>query len=1187
MRAARVHLAILLTLLFLVSSWPVSVQPLSDEVEVEWVPDNTEMTWNQPDRPGWDSGWTPQLWQPQPTGWLWEVDFSPDGEKIAAVDISTGILTVWNATDGRTLFHADHSNILADVLWLDASHVMAADVGSNWYSYEIIDDGGGWPMNSTTMRTGKWGANLTGNYPGSLWGLDTNRDRSRLVICGDIDDPNIGGEVIVADVGFFINGTAANSAHVYTTDWGTDCAISNDAIFAVSLSRIADTPTGPFRDTVTGWDVLGNTLAEAWHRNVAGGEAKAMAIDISMTGQTYTIAYNRPNEGVVADYFVADGAINWFAPNPQNVSSLRWSPDNTILGVGLVNPGRLFMLDGAGIFLGEYGWHSYVDGWGGPHPADVTAVAVDDQGTRFATVGKDSTVEIHTIDGASLSLKIQSRFGASLMREIEAHPTLPFIAFAESSGVATVKDTISGRIVMQCFHPDFDQVVGNPPYAKSVVMSEQITIVGFSDGVISACGEDGKQLWEWRISDHHQIDAFGRIDLHPIEGYLAMSWTQNVSQTGTAGKVAILDLDHMTEAKTFDYMTPYWTMEFSANGAWLASAGQDGTVRQWQTDDPDAALWSDSGVQYSHANYTGVVSWHSDLNVLMSAGWDGQAIVWDADIGQQMLNFQFDHQAFGAAFSGGSFLIIASGDYARRTSGQIEFYDGLNMTQLGVWPVPGIPRGLAMPDTGGIVVANDTGSWWVLIPDSDGDGIVDEWDLFPYNPLQWADADGDGFGDNNAPGAGGDGCPNVWGTSTEDRGGCPDTDGDQWSDPDEEWPACVLDAGWGDAWPSNPEQWCDADGDGHGDEHLFEVDEATGLRMNESGDAFPADASQWRDRDGDQIGDNHTFTLGADGLRVDERGDAFPSNPMQNKDTDGDGWGDAYSFTLGLDGLRLEVGDAFFLDPLAWSDLDGDGCPTASDTGLPIDNHPDDPSRCTEPLDFDLPGQLNLLGVGAEESWAIAVDWKLISESTDRIHLYGLNWNSSEGMAHLVLNLEPPGAIPWHAWDTFSTESEIIEFTRNRGEGQDRLTLRLVAWSTDDQMLDSWANFTYDDSRNDPVDPPIVEEPEPEPDPTSTSEGDDSPLEGLSPVAWIGLSALALTLLIVGALMLRRKGATDTEAAVESAFDDAPPASGPLSASMLAPCTECAGPAQETIHNGDRWTWCPSCRKWLSYLGKG
>lgn len=135
---------------------------------------------------------------------------------------------------------------------------------------------------------------------------------------------------------------------------------------------------------------------------------------------------------------------------------------------------------------------------------------------------------------------------------------------------------------------------------------------------------------------------------------------------------------------------------------------------------------------------------------------------------------------------------------------------------------------------------NDETQWG----DADGDGYGDNVagenpDLFPNNADQWADADGDGFGDNsngqggdvfpeeatqwadtdrdgygdNPDGFKPDSCPTVNAFSSLDRYGCPDSDLDGYSNPDENW---TVDNG-ADALPNNPTQWLDGDGDGYGD----------------------------------------------------------------------------------------------------------------------------------------------------------------------------------------------------------------------------------------------------------------------------------------------------------------------------------------------------------------------------------
>ena len=133
-------------------------------------------------------------------------------------------------------------------------------------------------------------------------------------------------------------------------------------------------------------------------------------------------------------------------------------------------------------------------------------------------------------------------------------------------------------------------------------------------------------------------------------------------------------------------------------------------------------------------------------------------------------------------------------------------------------------------------------------------------DMWPLDPTQWTDSDGDGYGDNSSQGATNpdmfpddiaaaedndsdghpdrwtsfynlsdedmtnngaglelDGCPGVWGNSTNPVFGCPDADGDGWEDSS-------------DAFPLEPTQWLDFDGDGFGDNpEGYQADECTAI----------------------------------------------------------------------------------------------------------------------------------------------------------------------------------------------------------------------------------------------------------------------------------------------------------------------------------------------------------------------
>ena len=84
--------------------------------------------------------------------------------------------------------------------------------------------------------------------------------------------------------------------------------------------------------------------------------------------------------------------------------------------------------------------------------------------------------------------------------------------------------------------------------------------------------------------------------------------------------------------------------------------------------------------------------------------------------------------------------------------------------------------------------------------DTDGDKIPDSEDDLPEDPTQFIDTDSDGFGDNMS-GNNPDDCPNEQGYSTIDRKGCRDSDGDGISNLN-------------DAFDYEPTQWLDSDGDG-------------------------------------------------------------------------------------------------------------------------------------------------------------------------------------------------------------------------------------------------------------------------------------------------------------------------------------------------------------------------------------
>ncbi|MGY8754124.1 MAG: FG-GAP-like repeat-containing protein [Candidatus Poseidoniales archaeon] len=202
------------------------------------------------------------------------------------------------------------------------------------------------------------------------------------------------------------------------------------------------------------------------------------------------------------------------------------------------------------------------------------------------------------------------------------------------------------------------------------------------------------------------------------------------------------------------------------------------------------------------------------------------------------------------------------------------------------------------------------------LSDIDNDAVPDSDDDFPYDPTQKDDSDSDGYGNSNT-GLLGDDCPYYWGDSTEDRRGCPDQDGDGWSD--------LNDAFWRDT-----TQWTDVDGDGLGDNatgntpdqyiYDFDNDGYNDSALSTIGATAPFDDCEYT------VGTSTNDRYGC--LDSDTDGwsniiDVFPADSTQYADSDSDGYGDSNRGNL-PDACPNTSGTSH-VDVFGCTDTDGDG----------------------------------------------------------------------------------------------------------------------------------------------------------------------------------------------------------------------------------------------------------------------
>ncbi|HII11117.1 MAG TPA: hypothetical protein HA356_03480, partial [Candidatus Poseidoniaceae archaeon] len=532
----------------------------------------------------------------------------------------------------------------------------------------------------------------------------------------------------------------------------------------------------------------------------------------------------------------------------------------------------------------------------------------------------------------------------------------------------------------------------------NAISGGEVTSVSYSpDGQYIAAGLDDDTMdiyYATNLTSVHgtiSVDVGGGdyvydVEFNPASDLVAVS----IGRSGNGGTNGQVFLIQTSNGQNLYSLNPsgedrFYGAAFSPDGEHVALAANgdfyvvnvSSQATVWSISDPSAGV--------------NALAWSPDGNyIAMCGGWEGSSASFDVykfngvswtRIWQKTTSTS----CLATAFSHDSVQVIAGMSWYQADANTARVYESDTGIQVDAIVGPkasngcnsgqgnncGQINGIAVSPTGTHIITahgrNDEGVYfWFADIDEDndgynstdqGDGVID---AFPSEGSQWTDSDADGYGDNLAydddsnastpdvPAYQPDSCAATYGTSNQDRFGCPDADGDGWSDE-------------GDTYPADPLQWVDADGDSYGDNYYFDLNGAQ-LHMNQSGDAFPNDATQWNDTDGDGWGDNYDNATW-NNFRPSEwpgllqssavNPDAFPLDRTQWLDSDGDWVGDN-QMSDRPDGCPTIYGDSEF-DRLGCLDTDGDGWsdPDANwaSTGdcYQADAFPDDPTQwCDE-----------------------------------------------------------------------------------------------------------------------------------------------------------------------------------------------------------------------------------------------
>ncbi len=455
----------------------------------------------------------------------------------------------------------------------------------------------------------------------------------------------------------------------------------------------------------------------------------------------------------------------------------------------------------------------------------------------------------------------------------------------------------------------------------------------------------------------------------------------SIGRSGNGGTSGVVRVINMTDGSVIQNLNPngedrFFSAQFSPSDSHiLIGSNNDFYVVETST-------WSTVRSESSPNGAVNAVDWSPDgKHMAICEGWDGGGAtirVYAAGSWVQKWSKSISTSCLSTTFSPDGKQVIFGFSWYQTDGAISRIYDIStgNVVDELAQPRPGscssgngnncgTTNGLSWsPDGSRIAQAfarNDEGFyiWFAdLDPDSDGWNTSDQGDgrsdSFPDDGSQWNDSDNDGYGDNPLPANKGDACPNEYGTSYQDRFGCPDGDNDGYSND-------------GDAFPSDQTQWADSDSDGYGDNYYFEVQPITEWQINQTGDAFPMNPSQWNDTDGDGWGDNYNDSSWTSIRPVDDPStqdvdegwpgiynsgatqvDQFPLDRYQWADSDGDWIGDEPN-TPRSDGCVNTWGNSSE-DRLGCADNDGDGWsnPTPNWPAHPngdADAFPDDPTQ--------------------------------------------------------------------------------------------------------------------------------------------------------------------------------------------------------------------------------------------------
>jgi WD40 repeat protein/DNA-binding SARP family transcriptional activator/tRNA A-37 threonylcarbamoyl transferase component Bud32 len=281
------------------------------------------------------------------------------------------------------------------------------------------------------------------------------------------------------------------------------------------------------------------------------------------------------------------------------------------------------------------------------HEKDVYSVAFNPQGTRLISGSIDGTARLWDIADPAAE-----NFGRQLIAVGEGDPANGVRALAYSpdgrrfiasnaAGKATVYDGETGQ--------ELFTLHGHAPGLSGETVYNGVTGVAFSpDGELIATASDDLTAKIWDAANGRELFTLeghvsGTTTSPPHEGVVKVAFHPAGPFVATAGADGTVKIWSTDDGRLlFDVLahpdSAVIDLAFNFDGSRLATGAFDGTTKVWRvSDDPQGISLEELYTLIGHTSGVYGVAFTPDGSRLVTAGEDGTAKVWDAASGQELL----------------------------------------------------------------------------------------------------------------------------------------------------------------------------------------------------------------------------------------------------------------------------------------------------------------------------------------------------------------------------------------------------------------------------------------------------------------------------------------------------------------------------------------------------------------------